>query len=80
MPRSVDEAILEPLGLDAAASKLVWCGGSGFASIFKLTSSKDGKDVNYFVKRGADPNAELMFRGEHAQFVRLGHRETDEAS
>lgn len=63
---NVDPALLEALGLDPAASEINSHGGSGFASTFKLSSTKDGKRVNYFVKTGTGKDAEVMFRGEHA--------------
>lgn len=62
----VDSAILEALGLDAQNTKQASHGGSGFSSTFRLTGVKDGKEVNYFVKTGTGPDAEVMFRGEHA--------------
>lgn len=62
----VDSAILEALGLDAQSTKQASHGGSGFSSTFRLTGVKDGKEVSYFVKTGTGPDAEVMFRGEHA--------------
>ncbi|KAG4216680.1 hypothetical protein PC116_g34839, partial [Phytophthora cactorum] len=58
-------AILEALGLDAQATKIASHGGSGFASTFKLSSTVDGKEKNYFVKTGTGSDSELMFKGEH---------------
>ncbi|VZH88670.1 unnamed protein product [Fusarium fujikuroi] len=67
MPHTkVDPAIVEALGLDPANSAINSHGGSGFASTFKITSEKDGKPLNYFVKTGTGNEAEVMFRGEHA--------------
>ncbi|KAJ4269554.1 hypothetical protein NW762_001221 [Fusarium torreyae] len=67
MPHTkVDPAILEALGLDPANSAMNSHGGSGFASTFKITSERDGKPVNYFVKTGTGKDAEVMFKGEHA--------------
>ncbi|ETS73348.1 hypothetical protein PFICI_14953 [Pestalotiopsis fici W106-1] len=66
MAPSVDSAILEALGLDPTATKIGSHGGSGFASTFKISSTADGKDTNYFVKTGSGPDAEIMFQGEHA--------------
>lgn len=63
---AVDSAILEALGLEAQNTKQTSHGGSGFSSTFKLASTKDGKQVNYFVKLGTGKEAEIMFRGEHA--------------
>lgn len=62
----VDSAILAALGLDAQNTKQATHGGSGFSSTFKLTGLRDGREVNYFVKTGTGPDAEVMFRGEHA--------------
>lgn len=64
-PSSVDSAILEALGLDPDTTEIVTHGGSGFSSTFKLTASKNGQKVNYFVKTGAGPDSEIMFRGQH---------------
>jgi hypothetical protein len=62
MPHTkVDPAIIEALGLDPANSAMNSHGGSGFASTFKITSEKDGKPLNYFVKTGE--GAEVMFKG-----------------
>jgi len=61
---NVDPAILEALGLEATSSKMVSHGGSSFASSFKLTSSKDGQELAFFVKTGTGPDAEVMFRGQ----------------
>ncbi|KAK3303959.1 Fructosamine/Ketosamine-3-kinase [Chaetomium strumarium] len=66
MPPNVDPAILEALGLEATSSKLIPHGGSGFSSTFKLVATKDGEDIAYFVKTKSGPDAEIMFRGEHA--------------
>ncbi|KAI9149210.1 Fructosamine-3-kinase [Paramyrothecium foliicola] len=66
MAPSVDPAILKALGLDPATTHIDSHGGSGFASTFKLSSTVDGKPVNYFVKTGTGQAAEVMFRGEHA--------------
>ncbi|CAN8103949.1 unnamed protein product [Discula destructiva] len=63
---AVDSAILKALGLDAQNTKQTSHGGSGFSSTFKLTCTKDGKQVAYFVKTGTGKDAEVMFRGEHA--------------
>ncbi|KAI1825397.1 fructosamine kinase [Xylaria intraflava] len=65
MPSSADPAIIEALGLDPNTTKLTSHGGSGFASTFKLSSTVNGKEVNYFVKTGVGSDAALMFRGEH---------------
>lgn len=63
---AVDSAILEALSLDAENTKQTSHGGSGFSSTFKLASTKDGREVNYFIKLGTGKDAEVMFRGEHA--------------
>lgn len=63
---AVDSAILEALGLDAQNTNQTSHGGSGFSSTYKLASTKDGNQVNYFVKLGTGKEAEVMFRGEHA--------------
>ena len=63
MPPNVDPAILEALNLEATGSKLVSHGGSGFSSTYKLTATKNGKKLAFFVKIGTGPDAEVMFRG-----------------
>ncbi|KAI1201452.1 fructosamine kinase [Nemania serpens] len=65
MSSRIDPAIVEALDLDPSTAKLTSHGGSGFASTFKLTSTKNGKEINYFVKTGTGPDAALMFKGEH---------------
>ncbi|KIL89935.1 serine threonine protein kinase [Fusarium avenaceum] len=66
MPHTkVDPAIIEALGLDPANSAINSHGGSGFVSTFKITSEKDGKPLNYFVKTGEGKGAGVMFKGEH---------------
>jgi len=64
MGPTVDPAILEALGLDPKASKITTHGGSGFASTFKLSTTLDGEEQNYFVKTGTGKDAEIMFRGQ----------------
>ncbi|KAJ8125507.1 hypothetical protein O1611_g8133 [Lasiodiplodia mahajangana] len=64
MASTVDPAIIEALSLDPKTTKLTSHGGSGFASTFKLSSTVNGKEVNYFMKTGTGPDAALMFRGE----------------
>ncbi|KAJ4286367.1 Dynamin-like GTPase that mediates homotypic ER fusion [Collariella sp. IMI 366227] len=59
---NIDPAILEALGLEATSSKLISHGGSGFSSTYKLTSTKDGKELAFFIKTGTGPEAEVMFR------------------
>lgn len=66
MSAGVDTALIEALGLDANTAKMSTHGGSGFASTFKVSGTKNGRDVKYFVKMGTGSDAELMFRGEHA--------------
>ncbi|KAL2133442.1 hypothetical protein VTI74DRAFT_2328 [Chaetomium olivicolor] len=63
---NVDPAILDALGLEATSSKMVSHGGSGFSSTYKLTSTKDGKELAFFIKTATGPEAEIMFSGEHA--------------
>ncbi|KAI0407105.1 fructosamine kinase [Xylaria palmicola] len=65
MSPTVDSAILAALNLDPQTTKLTSHGGSGFASTFKLSSTANGKEVNYFIKTGAGADAGLMFQGEH---------------
>jgi protein-ribulosamine 3-kinase len=60
---NVDPALLDALSLDPANTVISSHGGSGFASTFKLSSTKDGKRVNFFVKTGTGKDAEVMFRG-----------------
>lgn len=64
MASNVDPAIIEALSLNPHTTKLTSHGGSGFASTFKLSSTVNGKDINYFVKTGTGPEAELMFQGK----------------
>ncbi|KAI1449521.1 fructosamine kinase [Annulohypoxylon stygium] len=66
MAANVDPAILEALELDPKVTNIASHGGSGFASTFKLSSTVDGKEKNYFVKTGTGADSELMFKGEHA--------------
>ncbi|KAH6851320.1 Fructosamine/Ketosamine-3-kinase [Chaetomium sp. MPI-CAGE-AT-0009] len=68
---NIDAAILEALGLEATSSKLVSHGGSGFSSTYKLMATKDGQELTFFIKTGTGPNAEVMFRGEHASLNAL---------
>lgn len=63
MSPKVDSAILEALDLDPEVTKIGSHGGSGFASTFKISSTVDGEEKNYFVKTGSGPDAELMFKG-----------------
>ncbi|KAI3340289.1 fructosamine kinase [Ustulina deusta] len=65
MSSNVDPAIIEALGLDPNTARITSHGGSGFTSTFKLSSTVNGKNVNYFVKTGTGDHAALMFRGEH---------------
>ncbi|KAK5635185.1 hypothetical protein RRF57_010897 [Xylaria bambusicola] len=64
MSSNVDPAITDALGLDPSTTKITSHGGSGFASTFKLSSTVNGKDINYFVKTGTGEDAALMFQGE----------------
>ncbi|PHH83394.1 hypothetical protein CDD82_1623 [Ophiocordyceps australis] len=66
MPSTVDAAIIDALGLDAANTTMTAHAGSAFSSTFKLSSTLDGRPVDYFVKTGTGPASDLMFRGEHA--------------
>ncbi|KAH8892485.1 Ketosamine-3-kinase [Thozetella sp. PMI_491] len=66
MAPEVDPAILEALGLEVSSTKISSHGGAGFSSTFKLSSTKDDREVNYFVKIGSGADAKVMFRGEHA--------------
>lgn len=68
MAPSVDPAILEALGLDLANTKIASHGGAGFSTSFKLSSTRDGKPVNYFVKTGTGKESELMFKGESSHY------------
>jgi predicted naringenin-chalcone synthase len=63
MAPSVDPAIVQALGLDPDQTKVNSHGGSGFSSTFKLSSTVDGKPVDYFIKTGTGAAAEVMFRG-----------------
>ncbi|RYP08359.1 hypothetical protein DL764_001928 [Monosporascus ibericus] len=66
MSPTVDPAIIEALCLDPSLTKIASYGGSGFASTFKLSSTVDGKDRNFFVKTGTGSDAKVMFKGEHS--------------
>ncbi|EAQ87015.1 hypothetical protein CHGG_08268 [Chaetomium globosum CBS 148.51] len=68
---NIEAAILEALGLEATSSKLVSHGGSGFSSTYKLMATKDGQQLTFFIKTGTGPDAEVMFRGEHASLNAL---------
>ncbi|CAM1509302.1 Fc.00g030410.m01.CDS01 [Cosmosporella sp. VM-42] len=61
-----DPAILKALDLDPAQTHIASHGGSGFASTFKISSTVNGRPVNYFVKTRSGKDSEVMFRGEHA--------------
>lgn len=63
MASKIDSAILEALGLDSSVTKITSHGGSGFASTFKISSTVEGVERNYFVKTGSGANYELMFNG-----------------
>lgn len=63
-PPPVDAAIVDALGLDPASTSIASHGASGFASSFKLSTTVKGEPVNYFVKTGTGPEAEVMFKGE----------------
>lgn len=63
MAPGVDPAILDALGLDPADARIASHGGSGFSSTFKLSATKDGRPVHYFVKTGSGKEAQVMFRG-----------------
>lgn len=65
MAPTVDKAILDALGLEPANTKMVNHGGAGFSSTFKLSSIKDGQEMNYFVKTGTGKDAEVMFQGQY---------------
>lgn len=65
MSPTVDSAILGALKLDPQNAKQVSHGGSGFSSTFKISGTKDGKDVKYFVKTGPGADSQVMFAGEH---------------
>ncbi|KAL1877026.1 hypothetical protein Daus18300_002635 [Diaporthe australafricana] len=65
MAPAVDSAILSALGLDPSNANQATHGGSGFSSTFKLSGTKDGHEVKYFVKTGVGRDAKVMFAGEH---------------
>lgn len=65
MAPTVDSAILAALGLDPNTAKQASHGGSDFSSTFKVSGTKDGKEVRYFVKAGVGRDAKVMFTGEH---------------
>ncbi|KAH6604926.1 hypothetical protein Trco_006633 [Trichoderma cornu-damae] len=67
MPISVpDGAILAALSLDKERTAISPVGGSGFSSTSKLSTVKDGRPFDYFVKTGSGEGAKIMFQGEHA--------------
>jgi hypothetical protein len=63
MPSKIDSAILSAISLDAATTIMASHGGSGFASTFKLISTKDDNKKLYFVKIGKGEGARVMFEG-----------------
>lgn len=68
----VDPALTEALGLDPSTAKMSSYGGSGFASTFKLTGTRDGSAATFFVKTGSGPDSEVMFRGKPTYTPHLG--------
>lgn len=69
MAPNVDVEILKALGLQDEEAQISSHGGSGFSSTFKLTATKNGQLINYFVKTGAGENAELMFKGTYLPYL-----------
>ncbi len=66
MSPPVDPAILRALSLDPSSTKIASHGGSGFASTFRLTTiTSSNLPRSIFVKTSPDPDAALMFEGEH---------------
>ncbi|TGJ85221.1 hypothetical protein E0Z10_g3548 [Xylaria hypoxylon] len=76
MPSKVDPAIIEALSLDPNTTKITSHGGSGFASTFKLSSTVNGKEMNYFVKTGTGEDAALMFQGTYLLTYMIGEHES----
>jgi protein-ribulosamine 3-kinase len=65
MTRKIDPAILKALSLEAASTTIASHGGSGFASTFKITSTRsDGQVKLFFVKQGKGKGSEIMFAGK----------------
>ncbi|KAK5164381.1 uncharacterized protein LTR77_010077 [Saxophila tyrrhenica] len=65
----VDPAIVSLLKLDPANASVSSAGGGGMssASTSKITTKQaDGSTMQYFLKTGRGPEAEIMFTGEHA--------------
>jgi len=62
---TVDPAILSALSLSPTSTKLISTSSSSFTSTYKLTSTRDGLQISYFVKTAPGPAADAMFRGEH---------------
>lgn len=74
MAPNVDVEILKALGLQDEEAQISSHGGSGFSSTLKLTATKNGQPITYFVKTGAGENAELMFKGTYLPTLSLFHR------
>lgn len=68
MPPSIDSAILTALNLDQNHTTISSAGGSGFSSTFKLSTTKDGQPLDYFVKTGSGEGARIMFQGNNLAF------------
>ncbi|KAK3114092.1 hypothetical protein LTR53_007939 [Teratosphaeriaceae sp. CCFEE 6253] len=65
----LDSAVSSLLGLDPGKSSVSLSGAVGMcsASTSKITTQlADGTEMQYFMKTGRGPEAELMFAGEHA--------------
>ncbi|KAG6009800.1 hypothetical protein E4U21_001230 [Claviceps maximensis] len=63
MKNPVDVAILRALHLQDQNAVISAHGHSGFSSTFKLTTTKNGRPMHYFIKIGTGKAAEMMFKG-----------------
>lgn len=72
--KQVDPAVLSLLNAEAKDITVApVSGGTSSARTFKLTRTQpDGSTVGYFMKTSSGPDAETMFRGEHASLSALG--------
>ncbi|KAI1106726.1 fructosamine kinase [Jackrogersella minutella] len=60
----VDSTVLKAMGLDPKVTKMMCHGGSTFSSAFKISTTVDGKEKNYFLKLGSGAS-ELSVKGEY---------------
>lgn len=65
---SISHSLAKALSLEPDSVKLDAHGGSSFSSTFKLTGTKNGKTVKYFLKLGRGEEAKIMFRGSSSPY------------